>query len=269
MQYHGTCLGAVGISDYLALGGSSMYKKTKYLIAGDKAVVIEFGDTISEDVNSKVRAMMIAIATRKIRGIIEMVPTYRSLMVHYNPLEIGYQNLIEELKGIEGELDHIDIPLPKVLEIPTVYGGEYGPDIENVAKHNNLTADEVIQIHTSREYLIYMLGFTPGFPYLGGMDERISTPRLKTPRTKISGGSVGIAGNQTGIYPMDSPGGWQLIGKTPLKLYDPHRDTPILLQSGNYIKFVAIDEREYKAIEKAIQNNDYVYKLYDRGRRAR
>ncbi|WZL72222.1 5-oxoprolinase subunit PxpB [Clostridiaceae bacterium 35-E11] len=246
-----------------------MYKETKYLTAGDRAVVVEFGDMISEPINSKVRAMMIAIDTRNMKGIVEMVPTYRSLLVHYNPLEIDYQNLIKELKVLENELDHIDIPLPQVIEIPTVYGGEYGPDIENVAKHNDLTIDEVIQIHTSREYLIYMLGFTPGFPYLGGMDEKIGTPRLKVPRTKISGGSVGIAGNQTGIYPIDSPGGWQLIGKTPLKLYDPYRHTPILLQSGNYIKFVSINEEEYHKIESAIQKNAYEYITYPKERSVR
>ena len=246
-----------------------MYKETKYLTSGERALVIEFGDEISEQTNGKVRSMMIAIEKKDIAGIVEMTPTYRSLMVHYNPLEIDYKSLLSELKTVEGELDHIYIPLPKVVEIPTVYGGDYGPDIENVAKHNELTIEDVIKMHTSKEYLIYMLGFTPGFPYLGGMDEKIATPRLKTPRTKISGGSVGIAGSQTGIYPIDSPGGWQLIGKTPLKLYDAHRDTPILLQAGNYIKFVSIREEEYIKIEEAIKNNSYEYKTYAKESEAR
>ncbi|MBF8982549.1 5-oxoprolinase subunit PxpB [Lutibacter sp. B2] len=239
-----------------------MYKETKYLTSGEKALVIEFGDEIAEKTNGKVRAMMIAIEKKDIIGIVEMTPTYRSLMVHYNPLEIDYKSLLSKLKTVEGELDHIDIPLPKVIEIPTLYGSDYGADIENVANHNGLSIEDVIKIHTSKEYLIYMLGFTPGFPYLGGMDERIATPRLQTPRTKISGGSVGIAGSQTGVYPIDSPGGWQLIGKTPLKLYDAHTDTPILLQAGNYIKFVPISEEEYIKIEEAIKNNSYKYKTY-------
>lgn len=126
----------------------------------------------------------------------------------------------------------------------------FGIDIKNVASYNNLTVDEVIKIHTSREYLIYMLGFTPGFPYLGGMDERIATPRLEVPRTKIYGGSVGIAGSQTGVYPIDSPGGWQIIGRTPLKLYDENREEQILLRAGDFIKFVPITLDEFIEIEK-------------------
>ncbi|MFZ5966238.1 MAG: 5-oxoprolinase subunit PxpB [Bacillota bacterium] len=239
-----------------------MYKETKYLTAGDKALLLEFGNTISEEINHKVRSMMIAIERKKINGIIEMTPTYRSLMIHYNPLMVQYQDLTHSLQTLEQELDSIEIPLPKVIEIPTLYGGEYGPDIENVANHNGVSVEDVIMIHASRKYLIYMLGFTPGFPYLGGMDERIATPRLKTPRTKISGGSVGIAGNQTGIYPIDSPGGWQLIGKTPVKLYDPNREAPILLSAGDYIRFVPIDGEEYAKIEKAVEDGSYQYRSY-------
>ncbi|KHO39897.1 allophanate hydrolase [Clostridium tetani] len=239
-----------------------MYKETKYLTAGDKALTIEYGNEISEDISSKVRSMMVALETNKIDGIVEIVPTYRSLMVHYNPLIIGYDDLVNKLKSLENKLEDISLPEPEVIEIPTVYGGEYGPDIENVAKHNKITVEEVIKIHSSKEYLIYMLGFTPGFPYLGGMDEKIATPRLKSPRTKINKGSVGIAGSQTGIYPIDSPGGWQLIGKTPLKLYEPNREVPILLKAGNYIKFVPIFEGEYKSIEKAVNNGTYKYNTY-------
>lgn len=243
-----------------------MYKDIKYLTAGDKALVMEFGNEISQEINSKVRAMMLAIDSKELDGIVEIIPTYRSLMIHYNPLNIKYERLLEELKRIENEIDNIDIPLPKVIEIPTVYGGDYGPDIENVVGHSGLTKEDIINIHTSKEYLIFMLGFTPGFPYLGGMDERIATPRLKTPRTKIKAGSVGIAGAQTGIYPVDSPGGWQLIGRTPLKLYDPYSEEPILLQSGNYIKFVEINEKEYKDIEELIAKGEYKYITYPKGK---
>lgn len=222
-----------------------MYKEIKYLNAGDKALVIEFSDKISYEVNSKVRSMMIAINQRKLEYIVEIIPTYRSLMVNYNPLKIEYDELINSLKDIEQNLGNIEIPLPKVIEIPTLYGGEYGPDIENVAKHNNLSIDEVIKIHSSKEYLIYMLGFTPGFPYLGGMDKRLETPRLQVPRTKIPAGSVGIASKQTGIYPIDSPGGWQLIGRTPLKLFDINKGNPFLLSAGSYIKFTPITKEEF------------------------
>lgn len=241
-----------------------MYPQAKYLVAGDNALTIEYGNEICEEISSKVRSMMVALEKEKIKGIKEVMPTYRSLMIHYEPLILEYDDLIKKLKELESKLKNISLPKPEVIEIPTLYGGEWGEDIENVAKHNNMTVDEVIKIHSSNEYLIYMLGFTPGFPYLGGLDERIATPRLKAPRTKISGGSVGIAGSQTGIYPIDSPGGWQLIGKTPLKLYDPERKTPILLKSGNYIKFVPISKKKYASIEEQIKNGTYKYKTYDK-----
>ena len=161
-------------------------------------------------------------------------------------------------------LSSIPIPPPTVIEIPVLYGGEMGPDIENVAEHNHKTVEEVIKIHTSEEYLIYMIGFIAGFPYLGGMSKEIATPRLKSPRVKIEGGSVGIAGEQTGIYPVASPGGWQLIGRTPLKLYDADREKPVLLEAGQYIKFAAVTEEEYKKIEKEVEDGTYKYVVYDK-----
>lgn len=239
-----------------------MYEETKYLTAGDRALAMEFGNSISEEINNKIRSMAVAIESQNVAGVVELVPTYRSLMIHYDPLVIEFQQLVDTLKELESNLKNIQLPAPEVIEIPTLYGGEYGPDIENVAKHNDLSVEEVIEIHTSKEYLIYMLGFTPGFPYLGGMDPRIATPRLATPRTKISGGSVGIAASQTGVYPIDSPGGWQLIGRTPLALYDPQRETPILLKAGNYIVFRSIDEGEYHEIKKAAEQGAFEYRVY-------
>lgn len=219
---------------------------TRYLLAGDKSIVVEFGDLISEEINKKVVSLMEAIENSDINNFIdEMIPTYRSLMINYNPLKIDFDSLLKEVKLLEKNIKSSGAIKKNIIEIPVLYGGEYGPDIENVAKHNNLSIEEVIKIHIEKEYLIYMLGFTPGFPYLGGMDERIETPRLKIPRTKIPGGSVGIASKQTGVYPIDSPGGWQLIGRTPLKLYDPDKESPILLKAGNYIKFIPITKEEF------------------------
>lgn len=239
-----------------------MYKETRYLTSGERALVVEFGNNISEEINSKVRSMMIAVDRESIEGIIEVTPTYRSLMIHYDPLKLSYSDLLTHLKSLENKLKDIHIPLPEIIEIPVLYGGENGPDIINVSKHNNISTQEVVDIHSSKEYLVYMLGFTPGFPYLGGMDEKIATPRLGTPRTKITSGSVGIAGSQTGIYPVDSPGGWQIIGKTPLNLYDALRNPPILLNQGNYIKFVPVNLSQYNEIEKAVKNNSYHIKKY-------
>ena len=221
--------------------------------SGDLALVASFGNEISEALNTKVRALMLALEKVNVEGIVEMTPTYCSLMIHYDPLRIGYETLCGRVRETLEALDDIELPAPRVIEIPVLYGGEYGPDLDYVAQHNGLSVDEVIEIHTSRNYRIYMLGFTPGFPYLGGMDERIATPRLETPRTKIAGGSVGIAGAQTGIYPIDSPGGWQIIGRTPVALYDPQSAEPILLKAGESIRFVQIDQKTFDRISRDMQ----------------
>ncbi len=238
--------------------------EVKYLISGDCAVCVEFGNEISPEINRKIRAFKIAVEKEGIEGIVETVPTYRSLLVVYKPEVIRFKELTEKFEVIMGAMDTIQIPPPTVIEIPVLYGGEMGPDIENVASHNGKTVEEVIKIHTSEEYLIYMLGFIAGFPYLGGMSKEIATPRLKSPRVKIEGGSVGIAGEQTGVYPVASPGGWQLIGRTPLKLYDSEREKPVLLEAGQYIKFRSVTEDEYKKIEKQVEDGTYSYVIYDK-----
>jgi len=238
--------------------------EVRYLVSGDCSVCVEFGNEISPDINTKIRAFKIAVEKSGIEGIVETVPTYRSLLVHYKPEIIGFKALTKKFEELMGSLSSIQIPPPTVIEIPVLYGGEMGPDIENVAAHNNKTVEEVIKIHTSEEYLIYMLGFIAGFPYLGGMSKEIATPRLKSPRVKIDGGSVGIAGEQTGVYPVDSPGGWQLIGRTPLKLYDADREKPVLLEAGQYIKFKAITREEYDRIAKEVAENTYEYVVYDK-----
>lgn len=238
--------------------------EVRYLVSGDSSVCVEFGNEISPDINRKIRAFKIAMEKSGIPGIVETVPTYRSLLVHYKPEVIGYKAITEKFKSLMGTLDNIEIPPPTVIEIPVLYGGEMGPDIENVASHNGKTVEEVIKIHTSQEYLIYMIGFIAGFPYLGGMSKEIATPRLKEPRVKIDGGSVGIAGEQTGIYPLDSPGGWQLIGRTPLKLYDAEREKPVLLEAGQYIKFRSISQKEFDETAKAVEDGSYKYVTYDK-----
>ena len=236
--------------------------EVRYLPSGDCAICVEFGNEISPEINAKIRAFKIALEKENIAGIVETVPTYRSLLVVYRPEEILYKELTEKFDGIMGAMGNILIPPPTVIEIPVLYGGEMGPDLENVALHNHKTTEEVIKIHTSEEYLIYMLGFIAGFPHFGGMSKEIATPRLKSPRVKIEGGSVGIAGEQTGIYPVASPGGWQLIGRTPLKLYDADREKPVLLEAGQYIKFRSVTKEEYEKIEKQVEDNTYKYVTY-------
>ena len=234
-----------------------MNQEIRYLPAGDKVMIVEFGNEISQEINNKVMALYHVINNSHIKGIEELIPTYRSLMVQYNPAQVVYKELIDILKRLCENLNEDKLPKQKIIEVPVIYGQEFGPDIEFVASHNKISVNEVIQIHSSNDYLIYMLGFTPGFPYLGGMCEKIETPRLQTPRTKIPGGSVGIAGKQTGIYPIESPGGWQLIGRTPIKLYDPYREPPILLKAGDFIRFVSVGLEEYREIERQVEANTY------------
>jgi KipI family sensor histidine kinase inhibitor len=234
-----------------------MYDNTKYLPAGDSSVFMEFGNSISPKINARIRNVVKGIETSDIKGVTELLPTYRSIQIMYNPMEIEYDELVGILKELETSIPEGDAGDYRIVEIPTLYGGEYGPDIEFVAEHNKISVEEVIKIHTSTDYLLYMLGFTPGFGYLGGMSEKIATPRLKTPRTKIPAGTAGIAGTQTGIYPIDSPGGWQLIGKTPIKLYDPLGEAPILLRAGDYVRFVNITEEEFFEIQKLAEQRKY------------
>ena len=236
----------------------------RILLTGDTSLSVEFGNAINEAINHDIRAYKIALEKADIPGIVETVPTYRSLMVHYDPAVIRYGALRERLEQLLGEMGEIKIPPSPVLEIPVLYGGEMGPDLPFVAENAGMSEEEVITIHSGTEYLIYMLGFTPGFTYLGGMSEKIAAPRLKQPRVKIPAGSVGIAGTQTGVYPIDSPGGWQLIGRTPVKMYDPDREVPILPEAGQYIKFFPVTQEEYDRILSEVEAGTYTVKTHAR-----
>lgn len=224
-------------------------EKVRFLPCGDQAVTVEWGSTIDERINRQVHAFARKVEELFHPAITEVVPTYRSATVHYRPEVLSYEELKQLLLSLtQGGIEETE-ELP-VVEIPVCYGGEYGPDLEEVAQHCSLTPEEVIARHTAPTYRIYMLGFTPGFPYLGGMDPSIAAPRRKEPRIHIPAGSVGIAGEQTGVYPIVSPGGWQLIGRTPLRLFDPQREQPILLSAGAGIRFVPIDEETFRKMEE-------------------
>lgn len=237
-----------------------MYKQCRYIPSGDSGIVIEAGNEISEEINKKIRVLVYCIESSKLQELVELIPTYKSILLIYDPLKISYNDLLYKLKNIENTMEEIKLPPSEVIHVPTLYGGEYGIDINYVAEHNGLTLEEVIKIHSAIDYLVYMLGFTPGFPYLGGMSEKIATPRLNSPREKICSGSVGIAGNQTGIYPIDSPGGWRLIGRTPVKLFNPNRNQAVLLSSGQYIRFEPIDLYEYRKIKERVEMGVYKVK---------
>lgn len=232
-----------------------MFKTATYSPVGDRALLVEFGNTISLDVNRKVHALDRVISQIKLSGLEECVPTYRSLLVYYNPLEISYEQLVFKCKDLEAKLEEQAVSARRhLVEVPVVYGGEYGPDLQYVAKYHNLDEEEIVQLHSSREYTVFMIGFIAGFPYLGEVADEIATPRLKTPRLRVPAGSVGIAEKQTGIYPCESPGGWQIIGCTPLKFFDVTKHPPALIQPGNTVKFKSITKEEFERLREQRQN---------------
>lgn len=240
-------------------------KKAKILTAGDSALLIEFEQKIAPEINAQITAFVHLLKEQHIEGVTDLIPAFASLLINYDPRVIGYKDLkarIEELLKIDVSEEAGEA---RVFEIPVCYGGEYGPDIANIAENAGLSEQEVIDIHCSKDYLIYMLGFLPGFVYLGGLDERIHTPRLANPRISIPAGSVGIAASQTGIYPLNSPGGWQLLGMTPVKTYDPERETPILVEAGDYIRFVPVTEEEFLKIKKQVDDGTYEYVVHRKG----
>ena len=215
---------------------------------GDSALLAAFTQRIAPEIGAAVAALNARVQAAEIPGVGETVPAFASLMITYDPLVTDYETVAAALQKLAEVPDAGGTAESgKLVTIPVCYGGDFGPDLPCVAKHAGLTEQEVIALHAGRDYRIYMLGFLPGFPYLGGLDERLFTPRLPTPRTAIPAGAVGIGGEQTGIYPIASPGGWQLIGRTPLKLFDPAAGT-LPYAAGDSIRFTPITRAEFDAL---------------------
>jgi len=234
-----------------------MYREPRLLISGDKSVVVEFGNAVAPEINERVRKLLLRIEKFPIQGVEEAVPTYRSLLIYYNPMLVTLDAVTDAVKAAVKESMEMVLPRARRVILPTKYGGDHGPDLEYVATYNNLTIEDVIRIHCGVDYLVYMIGFTPGFPYLGELPRSIACPRLSTPRIKVPAGSVGIAGTLTGVYSVDSPGGWRLIGQTPLKLFDERLDPPSLLCPGDHARFVPIGEDDFKRLEVEARTGKY------------
>lgn len=213
--------------------------KPKIVPLGDSALLVQLGDEIDIQINQRVHALAALLDSSPIEGIIETVPAYGTLLVHYDALVLTYSNAIQWVRAKLEQMQDVKPKKQRRIEVPVKYGGEYGPDLEAVAVYHNLQIEDVIRMHTERTYTVYMMGFTPGFPYMGKLNDAIVTPRLEVPRTNVPQGSVAIAGFQTGIYPLTSPGGWRLIGHTSLQLLNPQSDHPFLFSPGDEVKFIS------------------------------
>lgn len=212
---------------------------------GDRAIVVRLGDRIDLDTFRRVYVLSQQLERSPLEGIIEYVPAFVTITIHYDSRLRTAQQMRESIARLLTQLAATDMPPQRTVSLPVCYGGVYGEDLDCVAEQCGLTRDEVIEIHSGGEYLVHMLGFVPGFPYLGGMSPRLATPRRETPRVKTPVGSVGIAGEQTGVYPIETPGGWQLIGRTPLALFRPQQQPPTLLQPGDTVRFVPITSHQF------------------------
>lgn len=218
-----------------------------YRPSGDCALTVEFGDRIDRDLSARVMALHLALAERGLPGVIETVPTFRSLLVHYDPLTVSQEALQEGLAELASVRPKPG-SAPEVVKLPVCYGGGHGPDLAGVAAAKGISPDEVIRLHSAIRHYVYMIGFAPGHPYMGDLPEALTLPRRETPRTRIAAGTVAIAVGQTVIYPFESPGGWHAIGCTPVPLFDLKRSPPAVLRPGDIVISVPVSAEEYDDI---------------------
>lgn len=219
--------------------------------ASDQSLLIYFGEKITVEANESVRRLLHLLEEEPIAGVRNLHPAYCSLLVKFDALKWQHEKLENELRKYLGGLDQVKMPEPRHVEIPVCYGGEFGPDLDEVAALHRISADRVVELHSSATYLVYFLGFVPGFAYLGELPKELITPRLATPRKKVPRGSVGIAGNQTGVYPFETPGGWRLLGRTPLAMFRMDREGLSLLSIGDRVRFVPVSREQFVALERA------------------
>jgi KipI family sensor histidine kinase inhibitor len=207
--------------------------------ASDHSLAVRFSEEVSIEAHRLV--LRLCILLQGAPELLNIHPGYVSLLLSFDARQVGHGRVEELVRAALAQAESVPLPAPRRVEVPVHYGGEYGPDLDEVARLHDITAGEVVRIHTSAEYLVYFLGFSPGFPYLGGMPRQIETPRLPIPRKHVPAGSVAIGGEHSGIYPVASPGGWRIIGRTPLEIFRAGREPPVLIQMGDYVRFRAID----------------------------
>lgn len=209
----------------------------RFRYASDQSLLVYFGEEISLEAHSRLRKLLRSLETDALPHVRNLHPAYSSLLVQFDPCQMDHDELEHKLRERVNGFDAVMLPPARIVEIPVHYGGESGPDLESVAALHGLSCDEVVRLHSGATYVVYFLGFVPGFAYLGGLPDALCTPRLPVPRTRVPAGSVAIAGSQTGVYPFATPGGWRLIGKTPLALFQADRENMSLLETGDHVRF--------------------------------
>jgi inhibitor of KinA len=232
---------------------SSMFRVGPQVNAcGDRMVMVQFEPVIAPEINAAVHRVTDAVDSAHIPGIVECTPSYHSLGIHYNPLQIGYSEVVRRIREIVDSDQPLHRRSSRRVEVPLVYGGDFGPDLKSVAGVAGLSIEAVVALHSEAVYCVFLIGFTPGFPYLGGLPEKLATPRLAKPRASVPAGSVAIGGQQCGIYPVRSPGGWNILGRTPLRLFDVQQVAPCLLSPGDEVVFRRICEQEFAEIASQV-----------------
>jgi len=228
----------------------SAAEAARFQRASDQSLLIYFGQQITLGAHERVKKLLRLLESEPIAGIRNLHPAYCSVLVKFDPRKWRHEQLEEILKQYLGRLEDVTLPEPRQVEIPVSYGGEHGPDLIDVSKIHGMTPAQVIELHSSPAYVVYFLGFVPGFAYLGELPEALVTPRLATPRRRVPAGSVGIAGRQTGVYPVATPGGWRLLGRTPISMFRPDRDGLSLLSIGDSVRFTPINPEQFAALER-------------------
>jgi inhibitor of KinA len=223
----------------------------RFRLSSDQSLLVSFGDKINRETHGSVVKVLRLLESEPIPGVRNLHPAYCSILIKFDPLRTGHDQLSDTLAGYLERANSMPLPEPRVVEIPACYGGEWGPDLADICSIHQLSIDRVIELHTSTTYVVYFLGFCPGFAYLGELPEALITPRLPTPRKKVPPGSVAIAANQTGVYPFATPGGWRILGRTPLKMFQPERQGLSLVSVGDHVRFKPISAAEFAEMERA------------------
>jgi inhibitor of KinA len=239
----------------------TIWPEPRLLPCGDRALSVELGDEVNRELNARVLALEYLLQQKHLPGVGETVPSYRALLVYYDPLVVSHEALCAKLRELGARARPEVLPPARTVELPCCYGGELGFELEAAAQKIGLSPEEMARLHAGADYYVYFVGFTPGLPYMTGMPDRLTIPRLANPRTKTPPGSVAIGGVQCCIYPIESPGGFWVLGRTPVRLYDPAAADPILLRAGDHVRFRAVDRAEYEAIAASVEAGRYTPRI--------